>query len=130
MGLLIDIPVKYELDAELPVPSVFRETFDRIIRTFLNRNNRYLGVELENVSFDRDAIGISLAQIKDYPASRVSIGTKTWESCICMWQGDCWDVLIDLHIDDEADVSDLVLSAKVLPDGDHFKYDVGFVHVP
>ena len=50
---------------------------------------------------------------------------------IYLWQEGYWDVLVDLHIDDERDeVSDFVLPVKVTLVGNEFHFETNFIHVP
>lgn len=119
-------------DDERAVPTVWRETFERIILALMSADPRNAIDGIENVIFSDKGIETSLFQIEAYPASSVSVGARTWDSSIYMDEGEVegWSVLIDLHIDDEPEVSDLVLSARVKPTETCLQFDVGFVYVP
>jgi len=68
--------------------------------------------------------------VADYPASQVSIGSETWKTSICYWGDTYWDILVDLHADEGTTVSDLVMSARVYPERDSFRYEIGLIYVP
>ena len=125
------IDVICDADNELPVPSAWRKQLELIAQAFNAPDPSTALSEIENVSYRDGIVKISLGQIEDYPASRVFVGAKTWMRSIYLWQEGYWDVLVDLHIDDERDeVSDLVLPVKVTQVGNEFHFETNFIHVP
>ncbi|WP_394203820.1 DUF7668 domain-containing protein [Marinagarivorans algicola] len=71
----------------------------------------------------------SAAYIEEYGEELISLPNETWESSICIWMGNHWDVLIDLWTKGEGR-SDLVLSAKVAESKNGFYIEVGMIYVP
>ena len=125
------IDVTCDADNELPVPSAWRKQLELIAQAFNTSDPSTALSEIENVSFRDRIVNISLGQIEDYPASRVFVGPKTWLHSIYLWQESYWNVLVDLHIDDEHnEVSDLVLPVKVTSVGNEFHFEPNFIHVP
>ena len=59
----------------------------------------------------------------------VALPEETWNSSVCMWYGDHWDVLVDLWTQEEGP-SDLVLSATVSEKEMVFVFAIQLVHVP
>lgn len=59
----------------------------------------------------------------------IELPDETWESSICMWMGNHWDVLIDLWTEAEGR-SDLVLSAQVTESDNSFVVNVDMIYVP
>ena len=128
MGL---INVTCDAENELPVPSDWRITLENIAQAFNSPSPSIALGDMENVIVGDRVVDISLGQIGDYPAERVFVGPKTWKHSVYWWQEGYWDVLVDLHIDDDLEeVSDLVLPVKVtLIDGSTF-FAPNFIHVP
>ena len=126
-----NLKLSYNAEFELPVPLEWRETLGFIVKAFNAPNPSKELAGIEGVKLREDIIQISLGQIEDYPAALVCVGPKTWERSIYLWQEGYWDVLVDLHVDDELDeVSDLVLPVKVtLNEGSTF-FEPKFIHVP
>ena len=123
--------LSYDLENVFPVPLMWRQVLGDIALAFNAPNPSVTLRIIERVRFREGIIDISLEQIKDYPASRVSVGPKTWESSIYLWQEGYWDVLVDLHIDDEIDcVSDLILPVRVTNVDGYMWFDPNFIHVP
>jgi len=127
---MTNIPISYDSENERPVPSIFHDTFDAVVKAFQHKNANDKLAQMQNVFFDDNAIRISMSQVKDYPASEVSIGGETWKSSFCYWEETYWSILIDLHVDQELVVSDLVMSAKVYPEGEWYRYEIGLIYVP
>lgn len=67
--------------------------------------------------------------IQDYGEELVKLPEKSWDTSICIWMGDSWDVLIDLWTATEGR-SDLVLSASVSERGEGYIVNVEMVYVP
>ena len=125
------VAVEYDAENERPVPSEWHDTLAEIAMAF-NSESPALALQIiKNVSFEDEIIKISLGQIEDYPASKVYVGPKTWESSICIWEEGYWSLLVDLHIDDKDDqVSDLVMPVRVFIKNKAFEFQPNFIHVP
>ena len=53
----------------------------------------------------------------------------SWQSSLCQWMGDSWDVLVDLWTA-ESGPSDLVLFVRVTESGSSYRFEVRGVWVP
>jgi hypothetical protein len=67
--------------------------------------------------------------IHEYPAKLVSLPPATWETSVCIWMGDHWDILVDLWTEDEGR-SDLVLQVRVSEVGSEYLMTIYMVYVP
>lgn len=72
---------------------------------------------------------INFENIQDYPDPTGALRASSWETSVCVWVGDCWDVLVDLSTA-EGKRSDLVLHAKVYDLGDRVEVEAGLIYVP
>ena len=115
--------------AQQPIPTAWRPVFCEIVRAFVERDYRLesgvLGVKPVSV----DAAARIQSCIKNYGATLVALPEETWNSSVCMWYGDHWDVLVDLWTQEEGP-SDLVLSATVSEKEMVFVFAIQLVHVP
>lgn len=112
-----------------PVPSVWRNTISEIVEAF-NSGDFALSRGINGVrpiSKD-DAAGIE-ENIKDYGAELVSLPEKTWNTSVCQWYGQHWDVMVDLYTTHE-DASDLVLQLRVSEEAGGYIFEVHLVYVP
>lgn len=111
-----------------PIPNSWRPTFRDIAAAFAAADYGLVaGVSgVEPISTET-ATHIQ-CYIRDYGATLVALPEETWESSVCIWVGDHWDVLIDLWSQEEGR-SDLVLHAHVT-DTPGFSVKVHLVYVP
>ena len=77
---------------------------------------------------ERDAQSIA-ENIQDYGAQLTSLPEETWQTSVCQWMGNYWDVMVDLYTAEEGR-SDLVLNVRVYEEGSAYFFDVHFVYVP
>lgn len=54
---------------------------------------------------------------------------RAWQTSVCRWMEDYWDVLVDLFTEEEGE-SDLVLFIKVYEREVSYRFNVESVHVP
>ena len=66
---------------------------------------------------------------QDYGEELVKLPEESWDTSICIWMGDRWDVLIDLWTATEGR-SDLVLSAGVSEKDEGQIVNIEMVYVP
>ncbi len=115
-------------EGELPIPTIWRKVFYDIVESF-KADNFTLDHDMNDVdSISDDEAKYNKNNILAYGESLGSLDGNTWETSICRWMGDHWDVLVDLNtLDGE---SDLVLFATVRDENGKFRYKVNSVHVP
>ena len=114
---------------QLPIPTIWRPIFITIVDAFIKQD--YL---LDTLPFCPAIISEdSATQIKDYienyGESLIHLAEETWNSSVCLWLGDKWDVLIDLWTEGEGH-SDLVLKATVVENDDSYLVIIVMVYVP
>ena len=122
-------PVADDSAEQRSVPLEWRSTLRQIADAFAQGN---YGLEpgVANV----EPISASTAAqiegyVEHYPATLTSLPEATWDSSVCIWDGNHWEVLIDLWTREEGP-SDLVLHAHVRPVDAGFSFNVQGVYVP
>jgi len=112
-----------------PIPLEWRSVFCRIADA-LAAGNYSFDPAIPSVA---PVSGSTVSQIRDYVqdygAKLVALPDETWESSVCIRNGDHWDALVDLWTQEEGR-SDLVLHAHVVPTGSAFVVEVHAVYVP
>lgn len=69
------------------------------------------------------------AYVASYGATLIELPEQTWQTSVCQWYGDHWDVLVDLWTAEEGR-SDLVLHGRVRETAAGFRLSVHMVYVP
>ncbi len=112
-----------------PVPSVWRNTISEIVEAFKGGDfTLSRGINgVRPISKD-DAAGIE-ENIQDYGAELVSLPEETWNTSVCQWYGQHWDVMVDLYTIDEGSC-DLVLQLRVSEEAGGYIFEVHLVYVP
>lgn len=112
-----------------PVPSVWRKTISEIVEAFKDEDfTLSRGVNRVRPISEDDAAGIE-ENIQDYGADLVSLPEETWNTSVCQWYGQHWDVMVDLYTVDEG-ASDLVLQLRVYEEAGDYIFEVHLVYVP
>lgn len=123
------IAVVKDSQNQQPIPTVWRATFSDIANSFV-AGDYSLKSGISNVEPVQHDIAQQIQNyISEYGEVLISLQPDTWESSVCMWYKDHWEVLIDLCTVAEG-LSDLVLKAKVSEVSSGFKYQVEMVYVP
>jgi len=119
-------PVLKDGANEHPVPSAWRPTIERIVASLAADELPCVpGVMpmttelLEYISLNVECYGVRL----------VSLPEETWQSSVCQWMIDYWQVLVDLYSEEEGR-SDLVLFLRVYEREGSYEMEVTSVHVP
>ncbi len=123
------VSIVKDKEREQPIPSRWRPIFSHIVDSLVKKD----------YSLSRDVAGAAIisdetaSQIKgyidDYGEELIQLSEETWNTSVCIWTGDHWDVLIDLWTAGEGR-SDMVLSAKVFEVETGHRVDVEMVYVP
>jgi hypothetical protein len=128
MKMSNDVPVS-KCDGFSPVPSRWRKTIHDIVEKFKNDdfslNGSVPGVRPVSQS---EAKRFS-EYIEDYGDTLVSLPEETWDTAVCEWVKDFWDVTVDLYTANEGH-SDMVLELRVRENGNSFVFEVRSVYVP
>lgn len=112
-----------------PVPSVWRKTISEIVEAFKDGDfTLSRGINRVRPISKDDAAGIE-ENIQGYGAELVSLPEETWNTSVCQWYGQHWDVIVDLYTVDEG-ASDLVLQLRVYEDAGGYIFEVHLVYVP
>jgi hypothetical protein len=122
-------PAADDNSEQQPIPLEWRSTLCQIADAFA-QGNYGLKPGIANV----EPISASTAAqiegyVERYPATLTSLPEATWDSSVCIWDGNHWDVLVDLWTLEEGP-SDLVLHAHVHPVDAELFFSVKAVYVP
>lgn len=112
--------------SEQPVPGRWRLILKQIADAFAD-GRVPMGDGIRSV--EATVAEINFAQIEDYPDATGPLRETSWETSICVWMGDHWQVLVDLSTV-SGERSDLVLHAKVFDFDDRVEIEPGLIYVP
>lgn len=123
------VPVSKTEDQELPVPDAWKPALKALADAIVGNTvpNPIEGFVIGAIEDDR--LEISRSNIEDYPDKLGALTKQTWKSSIYVWDGRCWEVLVDLTTD-TGDVSDLVMHAKITECGDKYFIEPRLIYVP
>ena len=114
---------------ELPIPSAWRPVFRQIVRAFVQHDYR-LSAGVPGVPLVTNDTAAHIERyIEDYGETLIELPEETWDSSVCIWQGNRWDALVDLWTRAEGR-SDLVLSARIFESDAGFEFHIYMVYVP
>lgn len=115
--------------SERPIPTAWRPALRRVVDAFVRGDYAVVdgGDDIESIS-EETALHIQ-SYVRDYGATLKSLPDETWDSSVCIWMGDHWDLLLDLYTEEEGP-SDLVLSARVTDSENGFRFSIHMVYVP
>jgi hypothetical protein len=122
------LPVK-DGETERPIPSAWRTVFREVVRAFVDHDYSVKAGVPGLVPISKETASQIETYIQGYGETLVELPEETWESSVCIWMGNRWDVLIDLWTRSEGR-SDLVLSAHVSQCEGGFVFHIYMVYVP
>lgn len=127
--MTVEILAEKHGDEERPVPTAWRSTFHRIVKSFIDKD-----YGLRQPIADVAPVSVETAQqvqdyIEDYGETLVELPEHTWETSICIWMGIGWDVHVDLWTEGEGR-SDMVLSIRVVESNASLIFHLEMVYVP
>lgn len=124
-----EIPAVKDAENQGPVPSAWRSILTEIIASFVRKDYR-LSTGIPGVAPVSAATAEQIQHyIEAYGATLIDLPASTWNTSVCIWIDNHWDVLIDLSTQEE-DSSDLVLQAHILETNDSYVIHVYMVYVP
>jgi hypothetical protein len=115
-------------EQEHPVPSAWRVKLQEIIGAFADGNFSLAAIENVDPLDAADAAGIA-RNIADYGCTLRQLPDASWDTSVCQWQLNCWEVLADLFTIEEGR-SDLVLQVFVFEEEGRTTFKVHLVYVP
>ncbi|WP_445361303.1 hypothetical protein ACJJIL_04900 [Microbulbifer sp. EKSA005] len=125
----VEVLIERDEENERPIPTVWRPAFSRIVDA-LAKKDYSLSCKVSGVSSVSSETAAQMKEyISDYGEELISLPNETWETSVCIWAGNHWDVLIDLWTVNEGR-SDLVLGAQVSESENGYSIDLGMVYVP
>ena len=118
-----------DAESELPIPTAWRPVICRVVNAFVRHDYQLNAVVTGVAPVSAKTAEHIRSYIQDYGAELVDLPEETWDSSVCMWQGNRWDALIDLWSLSEGR-SDLVLSLQVSEAQGGFEFTIYMVYVP
>lgn len=122
------IPVYKDEENNRPIPTVWRDTLILIVEAIKSNNYEMLSTTATVRSALKKDIDIINENIEDYGCQLVSLPESAWETSVCQWMIDYWDVLIDLYTKEEG-ASDMSLSIRVIEKDKEFEFEIMSLHV-
>ncbi|MDB5709227.1 MAG: hypothetical protein JWL96_1297 [Sphingomonas bacterium] len=122
------VPILKDEEHEHPVPSEWRPKLRDIAGAFKDGNYGLRGLADVDPLDGHKATQIA-RYIEDYGCTLISLSDESWDTSVCQWQLDYWEVLVDLFTVEEGR-SDLVLHVHVFEDTGRFLFKVHLVYVP
>lgn len=124
-----EIPVIKDAENQGPVPSAWRSILTEIVAAFV-RKDYQLSAGIPGVAPISEATAAHIeGYIGNYGATLIDLPESTWNTSVCIWEGDRWDALIDLSTQEEGS-SDLVLRVQILETNGNYIVHVYMVYVP
>lgn len=124
-----EVSVTKDSETEGPVPSVWRPIVNRIVDAFLRHDYR-LANGISGVAPVSEQLATKIRDyVNAYGATLVALPATAWDTAVCIWTGDYWDVLIDLWTKEEGP-SDLVLQLRVSEVSSVYLVAVYLLYVP
>ena len=121
--------ISMQQDEQSPVPILWRTDLAKLVNTFIFNERLELEELIIEKPLSQDILEISRSNILDYPDDIGPLDDKSWNSSICIWTGNYWDVLVDISTLD-GETSDLVMHVKIIPNEKGFSIDPGLIYVP
>jgi len=124
----VPVPILKDEEQEQSVPSEWRLKLRDIAGALKDGNYSLQG--LADVDpLDGDTAARIARNIDAYGCTLSSLSDETWDTSVCQWQLDYWEVLVDLFTIEEG-CSDLVLHLNVFERAGGFVFKVHLVYVP
>jgi len=116
-------------ERELPIPSIWRPTFQEIVRAF-SEGDYLLARGVDGVRpVSRGLAEFFADNVEAYGATLTPLPDEAWQSSIYLRDEGFWEVLVDLFTVEEGR-SDLVLLTRVFERGDAYEFEPWSIHVP
>jgi hypothetical protein len=122
------VPILKDEEQEHAVPSEWRPKLRDIADALAAGNYSLRGLASVDPLDEATAAGVA-RNIGDYGCTLTSLSEESWDTSVCQWQLDYWEVLVDLFTVEEG-CSDLVLHVHVFEEADGFLFKVHLVYVP
>jgi len=122
------LPLK-DLEKEHSIPDVWKDSICEVVIQLTKDNFELHNVSEYIVLQSSDMAKFNRENVLEYGCCLKALSTECWEHSCYQWQGNYWDLIIDLCTVEE-DVSDLVLKGRVYPINSGYKYEFGMVYVP
>lgn len=124
-----EVSASKDPENEGPIPLAWRATLKTIVDAFVRQD---YGLK-DGIPGVAPVLEETAAQIRDYieeyGEQLVELPPEAWDTSVCIWSGNHWDVLVDLWTEEEGS-SDLVLQVHVFEADRGYLLNVHMVYVP
>lgn len=124
-----EVIVEKDENNQLPIPTVWRPIFKEIVSALVKKDYLLKCNPCFTSPVSQETADFISGYIDDYGESLIDLPDDTWDSSVCLWMGNKWDVLIDLWTEGEGR-SDLAFKAEVEESGSGYLVTVEMVYVP
>lgn len=115
--------------SQRPIPIVWRPALHRVVDAIVLGDYALLHNADEVEVISKATVLQIQSYIRNFGATLKFLPEETWETSVCIWTGNYWDVLVDLYTNEEG-LSDLVLSVRVTEDDNGYRFSIQMVYVP
>ena len=126
---VIEVLVTKDEENECPIPNAWRSVFSQIVDAFVKKDYTLSSGVAGVAPVSSETASHIKNYIEEYGENLIHLPCETWDSSVCIWMGNHWDVLVDLWTSGEGR-SDLVLGAQVSESEDGYIIDIGMVYAP
>lgn len=123
------VPIVKDLENQQPIPTAWRPVLKEVVKSLANHDYLISAGVPGLIPVSECTAQQIETYIREYGEILVELPDETWESSVCMWMGNRWDVLIDLWTGSEGR-SDLVLSAQATETDHGYAFQINMVYVP
>lgn len=112
-----------------PIAGAWRPMLGALVRRFA-QGDYELAEAVEGVApIAPDTAQQVREAVEDYGATLIELQEATWDTSVAQWQGDFWDVMVDLWTAEEGP-SDLVLQGRITESPSGPRFTLHMVYVP
>ena len=123
------ISIEKDIGFEKPIPTLWHHSIIAIVEAIKSNDLKQLNNINGIQALTQTDINRFRENIEEYGCNLASLPSMTWQTSVCQWMGDGWEVLIDLFTIEEG-LSDLALSMKIVEKGKEFEFRVTSIYVP
>ena len=124
----MSVPVLKDPESEHAVRSAWRHALKGVVKSIQDKSFDFQNVEIKTSPLSPNEVTRIVANIEDYGCHLRELPDESWNTSVCSWQIDYWELLIDLFTEEEG-LIDLALTLRVYEDSG-YRFEVMSIHVP
>lgn len=123
------VPVLKDESNQQPIPTVWRSILSEIVEGLKDDDFDRIERMKEVRPISENTAARIVRNIEGYGAHLSSLPDETWDTSVCQWMIEYWDLMVDLYTVEEG-ASDLALHVRVYEKGESYAFEITSVHVP